>query len=263
MGLIQAVILGIIEGVTEFLPVSSTGHMILAAAIMKIQDDGFLKTFEIAIQLGAILSVLTLYYRRFLVSYEIYLKLLVAFLPAGVIGFFAYDTVKTYLFNAYVVSAALIIGGVLLILLDRWTEKEESMYASPEKISFRGCLQIGLFQSVSMVPGVSRAAAAIFGGIFSGFTRTQAAEFSFLLAIPTMFAATGYDLFRTSRSFAANEWTLLAVGAVAAFVSALIAVKAFIAFLTKHGFRHFGYYRIALGILFLAYALATGLEIPG
>lgn len=262
MSIIEAVILGIVEGVTEFLPVSSTGHMILASAMMKIQDADFVKTFEIAIQIGAILSVLTLYYKRFLVSLEIYLKLLVAFLPAGIIGFLAYKTIKAYLFNAYVVSVALVLGGVVLILLDRWTEKKEITYSSTEKMSYRGCLQIGLFQSVSMVPGVSRAAATIFGGIFSGFTRTQAAEFSFLLAIPTMLAATGYDLFKTSRSFSSNEWTLLLVGGVVAFVCALVAVKAFIAFLTRHGFKLFGYYRIALGILFLAYALSTGLELP-
>lgn len=262
MDLIQAVILGIIEGVTEFLPVSSTGHMILASAVMDIQDVDFVKTFEVSIQIGAILSVLTLYYKRFLVSPEIYLKLLVAFLPSGIIGFIAYSTIREYLFNAWVVSVALVAGGVLLILLDRWSGREEATYATTEKISYRGCLQIGLFQSVSMVPGVSRAAATIFGGVFSGFTRKQAAEFSFLLAIPTMAVATGYDLFRTSKSFTANEWTLLAVGGAVAFVFALLAVKAFIAYLTGHGFKLFGYYRIALGILFMAYALATGLKLP-
>ncbi|MEK7817722.1 MAG: undecaprenyl-diphosphate phosphatase [Actinomycetota bacterium] len=262
MDLIQAVILGIIEGGTEFLPVSSTGHMILASAVMDIQDVDYVKTFEVSIQIGAILSVLTLYYKRFLVSFEIYLKLLIAFLPTGTIGFIAYSTIKEYLFNAWVVSVALVLGGVLLIMLDRWSEREETAYATTEKISYRGCLQIGLFQSVSMIPGVSRAAATIFGGVFSGFTRKQAAEFSFLLAIPTMAVATGYDLFKTSKAFSGNEWTLLAVGAAVAFVFALLAVKAFIAYLTRHGFKLFGYYRIALGIVFLTYALATGLELP-
>ncbi len=261
MSILQAIILGIIEGITEFLPVSSTGHMILASALMKMQEDDFVKTFEIAIQIGAILSVLTLYYKRFLVGINIYLKLFVAFLPTGIIGILAYKTIKNYLFNEYVVSIALIAGGVLLILLDKWTEKKETVFPSTEKISFKGCLQIGLFQCLSMIPGVSRAAATIFGGIFSGFNRAQAAEFSFLLAIPTMFAATGYDLMKTSKSFSSEEWTLLIVGGTVAFISALIAVKAFIAFLTKYGFKHFGYYRIALGILFLIYALSSGLEL--
>lgn len=261
MSILQAIILGIIEGITEFLPVSSTGHMILASALMKMQEDDFVKTFEIAIQIGAILSVLTIYYKRFFISADIYFKLFVAFLPTGIIGFFAYKTIKTYLFNEYVVSIALIAGGVLLILLDKWTEKKETVFPSTEKITFKGCLQIGLFQCISMIPGVSRAAATIFGGIFAGFNRVQAAEFSFLLAIPTMFAATGYDLLKSSTSFNNDEWGLLTIGLIVSFISALLAVKAFVAFLTKYGFKHFGYYRIALGILFLAYALSTGLEI--
>lgn len=261
MSFLEAVILGIIEGITEFLPVSSTGHMILASALMKMQEDDFVKTFEIAIQIGAILSVLTLYYKRFFVSADIYIKLFIAFLPTGIIGFFAYKTIKNYLFNEYVVSIALIAGGILLVLLDKWTEKKKSVFLSTEKITLKGCLQIGLFQCISMIPGVSRAAATIFGGIFAGFNRVQAAEFSFLLAIPTMFAATGYDLLKTSKSFSGDEWMLLTVGLVVSFFSALIAVKAFVAFLTKYGFKHFGYYRIALGILFLVYALSSGLNL--
>lgn len=261
MSILQAIILGLIEGITEFLPVSSTGHMILASALMKLQEDDFVKTFEIAIQIGAILSVLTIFYKRFLLGFDIYLKLFIAFLPTGIIGVFAYKTIKTYLFNEYVVSIALIAGGVILILLDKWTEKKETVYASTDKITFKGCLQIGLFQCISMIPGVSRAAATIFGGIFAGFNRVQAAEFSFLLAIPTMFAATGYDLLKSSTTFNNEEWLLLTIGLIVSFLSALIAVKAFVAFLTKYGFKHFGYYRIALGILFLAYALSTGLEL--
>lgn len=260
MSFFHAIILAIIEGITEFLPVSSTGHMILASAMLKMQEDEFVKTFEIAIQIGAILSVLTLYYKKFFVSFDIYLKLAVAFLPTGIIGFFAYKTIKTYLFNEYVVSIALIAGGIVLILLDKWTEKKETVFSSTEKISFKGSFQIGLFQCLSMIPGVSRAAATIFGGIFSGFNRVQAAEFSFLLAIPTMFAASGYDLLKSSKSFSNDKWLLLLVGLIFAFISALFAVKAFVAFLTKYGFKHFGYYRIALGILFLIYALSAGIN---
>ena len=261
MTIIDAIILGIIEGLTEFLPVSSTGHMILASAMMKINEESFVKTFEIAIQLGAILSVLTVYYKRFLVSTDIYVKLLVAFIPTGVIGFLAYKTIKAYLFNPFTVSIALIAGGVLLISLDKWSEKKKSVYLTTDHISYRGAFKIGLIQCFSMIPGISRAAATIFGGVSAGFDRKQAAEFSFLLAIPTMFAATGYDLLKTGMAFSNDEWVLLLIGGVFAFVSALIAVKAFIAFLTRYGFKHFGYYRIILGVLFLIFSLATGIKL--
>lgn len=251
MNTLQAIIIAIIEGLTEFLPVSSTGHMILASSIMQIHEDEFVKTFEIAIQIGAILSVLSIYYKRFLVSIDIYLKLFVAFFPTGVIGFLAYKTIKTYLFNPIVVSAMLIVGGVVLILLDRWTEKRQSKYLELEHVSYRDAIKIGLIQCLSMIPGVSRSAATIFGGIASGFDRRQAAEFSFLLAIPTMFAATGYDLLKSSSSMSKNEWMLLGIGLIMAFLSALVAVKAFVAFLNRYGFKYFGYYRIVLGVLFL------------
>ena len=249
--LIEAFTLGVIEGLTEFLPVSSTGHMILASALMGTGRDEFVKTFEITIQLGAILSVLVLYYRRFLAGIEIYLKLTAAFLPTGVIGLLAYKTIKQYLFNPFVVSAALIIGGIALIVLDRWTEGRKARYASTENVSLSGAVLIGFVQCLSMVPGVSRAAAAIFGGLLSGFDRKQATEFSFLLAIPTMFAATGYDLLKTSSSFDSGHWLLLIAGGTVAFFSALIAVKTFIALVPRYGFRHFGYYRIVLGAVFL------------
>ena len=261
MSPVETVILGIIEGLTEFLPVSSTGHMILASAIMGIGREEFVKTFEIAIQLGAILSVLALYYRRFLVSTEIYLKLAVAFFPTGVIGLLAYKTIKHYLFNPFVVSTALVIGGAALIVLDRWAESREARYNTTDNVSWAGALLIGLVQCLSMVPGVSRAAAAIFGGLLAGFNRKQATEFSFLLAIPTMLAATGYDLLKTSSGFNGDQWTLLLAGGLVAFVSALLAVKAFIAFVPRYGFRYFGYYRIVLGALFLAYSTVTGLSL--
>jgi undecaprenyl-diphosphatase len=261
MSIIQAVILAIIEGLTEFLPVSSTGHMILAGALMDIKDHDFEKTFEIGIQLGAILAVLAIYYKKFLKGFDIYIKLGIAFIPTGIIGFLAYKTIKAYLFNPYTVSIALIGGGILLILLDKWTEKKESAYASLEDVSYMGALKIGFIQCLSMIPGVSRSAATIFGGVSSGFNRTQAAEFSFLLAIPTMFAATGYDLYKTGLGFTSEQINILAIGTIVAFIVAIIAIKAFISFLTKYGFKHFGYYRIAVGILFLIFALSTGLKL--
>lgn len=261
MSYIQAIIIAIIEGLTEFLPVSSTGHMILADSLMHIQDKEFAKTFEIVIQLGAIMAVLLIYIKRFFVGINIYLKLFVAFLPTGVIGFLAYKTIKEFLFNPFTVSVSLIIGGVVLIFLDKWSEQRKSEFKEVEDISYIGALKVGLIQCLSMIPGVSRAAATIFGGVFAGFNRKQAAEFSFLLAIPTMFAASGYDLLKEKDNIHSNDITVLLLGAAVAFVVAIIAVKGFIAFLNKYGFKHFGYYRIALGVLFLVYALYSGMEL--
>lgn len=260
MSIIQAIIIAIIEGLTEFLPVSSTGHMILADSLMDIQDKEFAKTFEIVIQLGAIMAVLLLYIKRFFVGINIYTKLFVAFLPTGIIGFLAYKTIKHYLFNPFTVSVSLIIGGVILVLLDKWSEEKKSEYKDIEDISYTGAFKIGLIQCLSMIPGVSRAAATIFGGVFSGFDRKQAAEFSFLLAIPTMFAASGYDLLKEKDNIHSDDITILLIGALVAFIVAIVAVKGFIAFLTKYGFKHFGYYRIILGVLFLILAYSIGLE---
>jgi undecaprenyl-diphosphatase len=260
MTLIQSVILAIIEGITEFLPVSSTGHMILADSLLKVQDAEFAKTFEIVIQLGAILAVLALYIKRFFVSLDIYIKLAVAFLPTGIVGLLAYKAIKHYLFNPYVVSSSLIIGGIILIVLDKWSGRKRSAYAGTESMSIAGAFKIGCIQCLSMIPGVSRSAATILGGVSQGFDRKQAAEFSFLLAIPTMFAATGLELVKSHGSIHKDNLMILGLGAAIAFLVAIFAVKGFIAFLSKYGFKHFGYYRIVLGILFLIYALSTGLK---
>jgi len=261
MSFFQAIILAIIEGLTEFLPVSSTGHMILAQSFMHIPNDEFVKTFEIVIQLGAILAVLVLYIKRFFVSINIYLKLFVAFLPTGVAGVLTYKIIKQYLFNPFIVSFSLIIGGVVLILLDAWSGRKQAVYKDIEDINYGGALKIGAIQCVSMIPGVSRAAATIFGGVFAGFDRKQAAEFSFLLAIPTMCAASAKDLWESKELITSENMLLLLIGSAVAFIVAAIAVKAFVAFLTRYGFKYFGYYRILLGILFLAYALYTGMKL--
>ncbi|MFP5471097.1 MAG: undecaprenyl-diphosphate phosphatase [Bacteroidia bacterium] len=261
MSWLQALIIAIIEGLTEFLPVSSTGHMILAESLLDIKDKAFSSTFEIVIQLGAILAVLTLYIKRFFVSIDIYLKLLVAFLPTAVIGLLAYSIIKSYLFNPLVVSVSLILGGVVLIFLDKWSERKKSTYKEIENISYANATKIGLIQCLSMIPGVSRAAATIFGGVFAGFNRQQAAEFSFLLAIPTMFAASGLDLIENRELITKENLMILLFGMAIAFVVALLAVKGFVAFLTKYGFKHFGYYRIILGVLFLMYAYYTGMTL--
>lgn len=259
MSYLQAIIIAIIEGLTEFLPVSSTGHMILAQSLMDVKDPEFAKTFEIVIQLGAIMAVLLLYIKRFFVGINIYLKLFIAFLPTGIIGFLAYKTIKLYLFNSFTVSISLILGGIVLILLDKWSAEKESDFKEVEDISYAGALKIGFIQCFSMIPGVSRAAATIFGGIFAGFNRKQAAEFSFLLAIPTMFAASGYDLLKEKDNIHSEDISILLVGGFVAFLVAIVAVKGFIAFLNKYGFKYFGYYRIILGLLFLAFAFYSNI----
>jgi undecaprenyl-diphosphatase len=251
MSIIQSIVLSIIEGLTEFLPISSTGHMILASSIMNISEDAFVKTFEISIQIGAIFAIVLMYARRFLQGISIYLKLAVAFIPTGIIGFLAYPYIKTYLFNPIVVTISLILGGIILILIDKKVVGQQSKTEVLENISYKNAFFIGLFQSVSMIPGVSRAAATIVGGIFNGLDKKQAIEFSFLLAVPTMFAATGYDLYKTSIAFTGHEIFLLGLGLVIAFITAWIAVKVFVRIVQNYGFKYFGYYRIIIGILFL------------
>jgi undecaprenyl-diphosphatase len=251
MNIIQSIILAIIEGLTEFLPISSTGHMILASYAMKIHENEFVKTFEVAIQLGAIMAIAIMYIKRFLQSYDIYLKLAIAFIPTAIVGFFAYDFIKAYLFNPVVVSASLVIGGGVLILIDKKFLYKESQVESIEKIPVKNAFFIGLIQCLSMIPGTSRAAATIVGGVFNKLDKKQATEFSFLLAIPTMFAATGYDLIKTNIEFTSHEIQMLLIGLLFAFISAWFAVRLFLKIVERYGFKHFGYYRILLGIIFL------------
>lgn len=255
MSFIQAVIIAIVEGITEFLPVSSTGHMILASSLIKIHEDTFVKTFEVSIQLGAILAIVMLYAKKFLQSFNIYLKLGTAFLPTAIVGFIAYDFIKAYLFNPLIVAISLIAGGIILILIDRKVVNRKSETDLIENISYRRAFFIGSIQCFSMIPGVSRAAATIIGGVFNGLSKKQATEFSFLLAVPTMFAATGYDLYKTSAHFTNHEYFLLGTGLVVAFLTAWLAVKVFLRIVENYGFIHFGYYRILVGILFLLFFL--------
>jgi undecaprenyl-diphosphatase len=258
MTIIQAIIIAIVEGLTEFLPVSSTGHMILTAALMDIQDSEFVKTFEIAIQLGAILAIVMLYFKRFLQGLTIYYKLGIAFLPTGIIGLLAYDFIKESLFNPIVVSISLILGGIILILIDEHLVTKKKEIHQLEKISYKNAFFIGLIQCFAMIPGVSRAAATIIGGVFNGLDKKQATEFSFLLAVPTMFAATGYDLLNTPIDFSQYRLLLLIIGLVIAFFTAWGAVKVFLKIISNYGFKHFGYYRIIIGIVFLVYMSAKG-----
>lgn len=255
MTILQAIIIAIVEGITEFLPISSTGHMILASTIMGIHEDEFVKTFEIAIQLGAILAIALMYAKRFFQGWTIYFKLGIAFLPTAIIGFLAYDYIKTYLFNYYVVAASLIIGGIILILIDKKVVARESKTDVLENIDYKHAFFIGLIQCFSMIPGVSRAAATIIGGVFNGLDKKQATEFSFLLAVPTMFAATGYDLLKTPINFGQQESILLGIGLVVAFITAWLAVKVFLRLVENFGFKYFGYYRIIIGVAFLIWMI--------
>jgi len=252
MSIFEAVLLAIVEGLTEFLPVSSTGHMIIVSSVMGIASDPFTKTFTVAIQLGAILAVIVLYWQRFFQSLDFYFKLLIAFIPAAVIGFLLNDYIDALLERVEVVALMLILGGVLFLFIDRWFKDTETSGSS--EISYPSALKIGFFQTIAMIPGVSRSAATIIGGLTQKLNKKTAAEFSFFLAVPTMFAATGYKLlkfYKEGNEFGSNEIILLAIGNAVAFAVALLAIKSFITFLTKHGFKVFGYYRIVLGVILL------------
>jgi undecaprenyl-diphosphatase len=250
MNLIQSIIIAIIEGLTEFLPVSSTGHMILASAAMKINENEFVKTFEIAIQIGAIMAIVMMYFKRFFRGFEIYIKLAAAFIPTVIVGFLAYDFIKSVLFNPVVVSISLVAGGIILIIIDKHVVRRTSEVTEIEKIPLKNAFFIGHIQCLSMIPGVSRAAATIIGGVFNKLDKKQATEFSFLLAVPTMLAASGYDLLKTPVSFTSYEIKLLLVGLIVAFITAWIAVKIFLKIVERYGFIHFGYYRIVIGVIF-------------
>ncbi len=251
MGILEAVILAIVEGITEYLPVSSTGHMIIASSILGIQSDEFVKMFTVAIQFGAILSVIVLYWKRFFQTFDFYVKLAIAFLPAAVLGFLLNDFIDSLLENVIVVAISLLLGGILLLFIDKWLDNENS---SDDEITWKKALTIGFFQVIAMIPGVSRSAATIIGGLSQKLTRKAAAEFSFFLAVPTMFAATAYKMLKYHKEFGFNADNLpvLMIGNIVAFIVALIAIKGFIAFLTKNGFKVFGWYRIIVGSIILA-----------
>lgn len=262
MEIVQYLILGLVEGLTEFLPISSTGHMILASWLMQMENTSFLTTFEVAIQLGAILAVVILYYKRFLQGPAIYIRLGVAFLPTATIGFVMYKLIKG-LFNPSIVAINLILGGLILLLLNRDIEEREAAYADLNDMPLKNAFLIGLCQCLAMIPGVSRAGATIIGAVFNGCDKKMATEFSFLLAIPTMMAATGYDLLKNASAFDSNQFVLLAIGFVAAFVSAWLAIKVFIELVVRYGFKGFGWYRIVLGgLVLLAFAVGAMLGKP-
>ena len=252
----ETIIIAIIEGLTEFLPISSTGHMIIASSFMGIAKDDFTKLFEVAIQLGAILSVVVLYWKKFFdfKKFDFYLKLVVAVIPALVLGFLLSKKIDALLESPLTVSISLFVGGFVLLFVDKLFKAPT--IESTEKISLQKALLIGLWQCIAMIPGVSRSAASIIGGMQQKLTRNLAAEFSFFLAVPTMAAATGYKLlkaYKENPELLSNKNNLIAlgIGNLVAFIVAMIAIKFFIGFLQKHGFKLFGWYRIIAGAILL------------
>jgi undecaprenyl-diphosphatase len=257
--LIQAIIIAIVEGLTEFLPVSSTGHMIIAQNLLGAPNDEFTKMFIITTQFAAILSVVVLYWKRFFQSMDFYFKLLVAFIPAAILGVLLDDYIDTLLESVTVVAWTLLIGGIVLIFIDKWLNPSREV-----EVTYPKAFKIGLFQCIAMIPGVSRSAASIIGGMTQGLTRKQAAEFSFFLAVPTMFGASVLKLYKGLKNspdvFTSDNISILVVGNIVAFVVAIIAIKGFISILNKYGFKGFGYYRIILGAVLLI-LLAKGVEL--
>lgn len=251
MSYLHAIILGIIEGITEFLPISSTGHMIITSSIMGIEDNSFTKAFEVIIQFGAILSVLVLYWKRFLPQWSFYKKLFVAFLPTAIIGFLAKDVIEHLLGSVQVVAWALIFGGAVLIWSDKIFAHLTAMGRTTNDLSYGDSVKLGLFQSIAMIPGVSRSASTILGGLTLGMNKKEAAEFSFFLAVPTMAAACGYKLLKIYKTIEASQLGVLLVGSVVAFIVAMLAIKFFISVVTRYGFRGFGIYRIIVGVIIL------------
>jgi undecaprenyl-diphosphatase len=254
MNLFQVIVLAIIEGITEFLPVSSTGHMVIASAFMGIGKEEFVKLFEVAIQLGAILSVVILYYKRFFKSLDFYYKLVVGVIPAVIVGVLLKKHIDKMLESPLTVAITLLLGGVVLLFVDKWFNKPT--VAKEENITYPTALKIGLFQCLAVIPGMSRSAATIVGGMSQKLTRTAAAEFSFFLAVPTMFGATLKEIWdyhkHVSPTFTGEQIKFLVIGNIIAFVVAMLAIKTFITFLEKKGFKLFGYYRILAGIVLLA-----------
>lgn len=270
----QSIILGIVEGITEFLPISSTGHLILAGDLLKIPANTFSKSFDIVIQLGAILAVIFIFWHK-LWNFKTIKRLIVAFIPTGIIGLLLYKIVKTYLLgNTSVVLWAMFLGGIFLIIFEIWYKRKKpsnsnktfkgfdedfgpqnNIIENSSHISYKQAFSIGLFQSISIIPGVSRSAATILGGLFLGLKRTTIVEFSFLLAVPTILAASGLDLVKNYSLFSWDQFGVLATGFVVSFIVALLSIKFLLSFVKKYSFISFGIYRIIIALVFLVYLM--------
>jgi undecaprenyl-diphosphatase len=267
MNIIQLIVLAIIEGLTEFLPVSSTGHMVITSSIMGIEKDAFVKLFEIVIQLGAILAVVVLYFKRFIRSVDFYVKLVIGVIPAVILGLLLKKKIDILLESPLIVAIAFVIGGIILLFVDDWFNKPK--IDDEKEINHITAFKIGIFQCLAMIPGVSRSAASIVGGMAEKLSRKAAAEFSFFLAVPTMFGATVKDLwdFHKENALSAaqmhHDIKYLIIGSAIAFIVALLAIKAFITYLQKQGFKLFGYYRIVAGIaIIILYFTTAALHNP-
>ncbi len=254
MTFFHALLLGILEGITEFLPVSSTGHLILASHLLGLESSEFLKSFTVIIQLGAILAVVVLYARRLLRDGQVWLRVVLGFIPTALIGFFLYDLIRGFLESDLIVVVSLVVVGVVLMVADKFFAAKARLEDS-NALSLSKAVLIGIIQSLAVVPGVSRSGATILGGMMLGLKRPAAAEFSFLLAIPTMLAASGLDVVKSGFAFSGREWMLLAVGFVTAFISALIAVRWLVRFVGEHSFMVFGIYRVIVGSLYALFFL--------
>ncbi|MBI4335728.1 MAG: undecaprenyl-diphosphate phosphatase [Candidatus Omnitrophica bacterium] len=252
MNLFHAVIFGIVEGITEFLPVSSTGHLILTADVLGIPHTEFLKTFEIAIQLGAILSVVVLYWRSFFVDKKTRHRVILAFIPTAIVGLLGYKFAREQLLgNSAVVIWSLLLGGIFLVMFELLYKEVEEVITEKDRISSGKAIIIGLFQAIAIVPGVSRSAATICGGLMLGLKRNVICEFSFLLAVPTMLAAAGADLIKSGRLFTMDEYMILATGFLVSFVVAMAGIKFLLGFIKRNNFIPFGVYRVILATIFL------------
>jgi undecaprenyl-diphosphatase len=256
LSLLHTLILGAVEGITEFLPISSTAHLILVSDLLHISQTEFQKSFEIIIQLGAILAVFVLYWRSFLVNFQTLKRVTVAFIPTGVIGLLLYKVVKHYLLgNTNVVLLSMFIGGILIIAFELFKKEVDDLNSGEtsfdiNNISYSQCLLIGLFQAIAIIPGVSRSAATILGGLWLGIKRRTIVEFSFLLALPTMAAATGLDLLKNYQEFTSDQFSSLSLGFVVSFIVAIFSIKFLLRYIKRHDFKAFGVYRIVVAILF-------------
>lgn len=251
MNFLFTIILGVVEGITEFLPISSTGHLVLTSKLLGLAQTDFLKSFEIAIQLGAILSVVVIYFKTLVLNKDVIKKVAAAFIPTGILGFILYKFVKTYLLESNkVILWSLLVGGILIIIFELLHKEKETAHEDIKDISYPKAALIGVAQSLAMIPGVSRSAATILGGLLLDIKRKTIVEFSFLLAVPTMLAATVYDLYKSSGSFAAGDFQYLALGFVVSFFVAWASVKFLLRFVKNHSFIAFGVYRILAAMVF-------------
>jgi undecaprenyl-diphosphatase len=260
MSFLQAMILAVVEGLTEYLPVSSTGHLILTSWLMGINQNEFVKDYTVMVQFGAIAAVLVLFVRKFLINFRLYPVVFVGVLPAIIVGLAVKKHIDLVLGNVWIVGTALLIGGALLVLTDRWLRGHRAKVTDLESLKLPSAFKIGVFQCLAFIPGVSRSAASIWGGLYEGLSLVAATEFSFFLAVPTLTGATLLKLIKVHKTISPEQWNMILWGNLVSFVVGLIAIRFFVRLIERFGLRYFGYYRIALGALVLTF-MAFGHDI--